>query len=79
MTFTAHVDLGQVIIMAMMGTIGFFVKRTIDDFSKRLDKHDSQLFKLVGDVQRLIGRSELKFATNVRTIIDERERERTDR
>ena len=53
--FTLNVDLGQIIISALIGIIGWFIKRTIDSFGKRLDKHDEILIGLVGDVQRLIG------------------------
>lgn len=53
--FSPNVDLGQVIIATFIGTTAFLVKRQIDTLDKRLDKHDEMFFKLVSDVQRLIG------------------------
>jgi uncharacterized protein YoxC len=50
----------------LIAIIGYFVKRTIDQFSSRLDSHDSMLLKLVGDVQRLVGRTESWNGTNRR-------------
>ena len=54
-TYTAII---QTVTAAMIGIIGYLVKKTIDEFGKRIDKHDEILLSLVGDVQRLIGRSE---------------------
>lgn len=45
--------------MAAIGVIGYFIKRTIDDFSKRLEKHEERLYRLASDVQLIIG--QLKF------------------
>lgn len=39
----------------MMGIIGFFVKRTIDEFARKLDVHESRLYEISGDLQKVIG------------------------
>lgn len=43
------------LISALITIVGFFVKKEINNFAKRIDRHDEMLFKLAGDVQRLIG------------------------
>lgn len=53
--FNPTVDLGQVILASLIGTIGFFVKRTIDDFGRRLDRHEEIIFKVVKDTQLILG------------------------
>lgn len=64
MAFTANFDLGQAIIAILISIVGYFVKKTIDKFDGRLDKHEDILFKMSGDVQLLKGmlnrRTELK-------------------
>lgn len=50
-----NVDLGQLLIVGMLGCIAWFIKKEINNLTTRLDKHDGILFQLVGDVQRLIG------------------------
>lgn len=37
--------------------IAWFIKKEINTFGARLDKHDTIITQLVGDVQRLIGMS----------------------
>lgn len=39
----------------LIAIIGYFIKRTIEDFGKRIDQHDAVIINLVGDVQRLVG------------------------
>ena len=46
--FTLHVDLGQLIISSLITIVGYFVKKTIDKFDMRLEKHEEVLFKLAG-------------------------------
>lgn len=53
--FTAHIDLGQVIISILIGTVGWFVKRTIDRMDRRLDKHEDVIFNMNGSIQRIAG------------------------
>lgn len=53
--FTAHIDLGQILIASLIGIIGFFVKKTIDDISAKLQRHEDILFRLTGEMQRIIG------------------------
>ena len=56
--FTSHIDLGQIVLAALIVIIGYFVKRTLNEFGSRLDKHDTILLNLVRDVGMLVGRSE---------------------
>lgn len=53
-----HVDLGQVIISALIGGIGYLIKMEISSFKNQLGRHEEIIIKLVGDVQRLIGFSQ---------------------
>lgn len=56
--FVFQVDLGQIIIIfvgGLLGVIGWFTKKEITRLTLRLDRHDSALFDLAGQVQRLIG------------------------
>ena len=53
--FTFHVDLGQVIISILIAIVGWFVKRTIDRFDKRIDNHENVLFNMNGDLQLIVG------------------------
>ena len=53
--FNPSIDLGQLIVAVLIAIVGYFLKKTIDTLSTRLDRHDNILFKLAGDVQRLIG------------------------
>lgn len=55
MMFTAHIDLGQIITGILIGIVGFFVKKTIDNFERRIDKHEDILFRMNGDLQAIIG------------------------
>jgi fluoride ion exporter CrcB/FEX len=45
----------NVITALLIGIIGYFIKRTIEEFSAKLTKHDDAIFQLAGNVQRLIG------------------------
>jgi len=53
--FTLQVDLGQVLLGLLITTIGFLMKREINRFDYRLNRHDEVLEKLIRDTQRLIG------------------------
>ncbi len=55
--FNATIDLGQVVLASLIMIIGYFVKRTLNEFGSRLDKHDTILLNLVRDVGMLVGRS----------------------
>jgi len=58
MEFKWSIDLGQLIVSSgilLVAIIIWFVKREINLFSTRLDKHDIIILQLVGDVQKLIG------------------------
>lgn len=50
-----HVDLGQIIIAALVGSSAWLIRLQVSHFGKRLDRHDDLLTGLVADVQRLIG------------------------
>lgn len=57
--FTLHIDLGQVIlsaIAAVMGIIVWFMKRTVEGFGERIDRHDRILFNLNGNVRQIMGK-----------------------
>lgn len=53
--FTFHVDLGQIIISGLIGVVGYLIKRQIDSFESRINKHESVLFQMNGDIQAIIG------------------------
>lgn len=53
---TTNVDLGQLIIVGMMAIIGWFVQRTISEFSKRISSHEELLFDMNGDIHQIKGR-----------------------
>lgn len=50
---TTNIDLGQIILISLTGIIGFFIKRTLDDIIKRLDKQDIIIVELIKDVAAL--------------------------
>lgn len=60
MMFTAHIDLGQIIIGGMIGIIGWFIKREITRTANKLDAHERVIQMLVGDVQYIVGSLGLK-------------------
>lgn len=43
------------ILVGLLCIIGWFIKKDIGEFGRRLDKHDDILLKLVSDVSRLLG------------------------
>lgn len=52
------IDLGQLIVallLSILTLLGWFIKKEITNFGKRIDRHDEILFNLTGTVQRLIG------------------------
>lgn len=49
------IDLGQLIIAILITLVGFFIKRELNTFTKRLDIHDSILRKLITDTATVIG------------------------
>ena len=53
--FTFNVDLGQTIIAGLIGVSGYLVKRTIDKFDSRLDRHEQTIFIIAQEVQKLVG------------------------
>lgn len=53
--FTLNVDLGQVLLGTLIAIIGYFVKRNVDQFEKRIDKHEEILFTMNGDLQIIVG------------------------
>lgn len=53
--FTFHVDLGQIIIAGLIGLVGWFVKRTVDNFDRRIEIHERTLYMMNGDIQNIKG------------------------
>ena len=53
--FTFHVDLGQLIIASLTGIVGWFVKKKIESYDKRIEKHENLFFRMNGDLQSIIG------------------------
>ena len=42
-----NIDAGQLLITGMIAVIGYFIKRELDTITKRLDKHDSMLIRMI--------------------------------
>jgi len=57
-----HIDLGQVIIATLIAAVGYLMKNEITNFRGKLEKHDEIIFNLVQQVQRLIGRNEIRHS-----------------
>ena len=60
-----HIDLGQILIAALVSVIGFLIKRSVkeftdrlDRFAVRLDRHEEVIAELGKNLQRVIGRLE---------------------
>lgn len=64
--FLVRVDLGQILIMAVISLVGYAVKRLIDGITKRLDIVEERLFDLAGEMQRIGGQVELWNGTERR-------------
>lgn len=56
--FKLHIDLGQLLIMGTMATIGYLIKRMIDEITDRLRTVEDRLYELSGDLQKVIGKVE---------------------
>ena len=53
-----HVDLGQILIAALLGCIsiiGWYIKRDLTVFGARLDKHEDRLLHISENLQQVIG------------------------
>jgi hypothetical protein len=55
LTFELKFDFGQIILGSLIAIIGYLIKRQINEFSDRLDKHDEMIRGLFGDVQYIVG------------------------
>lgn len=56
--FNLSLNLGDLLIAAFTACvciIGWFTKKELSSFSRRLDRHDEVIFSLAGHVQKLIG------------------------
>ncbi len=53
--FHLNVDLGQIIISALIAIIGWLIKRTIDKFESRIDSHDKMLYEMNGNLKQVMG------------------------
>lgn len=54
-----HVDLGQLIIAALILILGVLVNFQLTRFNDRLDEHDRVLYRLTGVVQAILGPGKL--------------------
>ena len=52
---TSHIDLGQLILAALITIVGWFVKREITGFTKRLDKHEEVIISMTSTLAKLAG------------------------
>lgn len=52
--FTFNIDLGQIIIAILTGSVAWFVKRLIEKTEKRIDRVEDVIFSLNGDMQAVI-------------------------
>jgi len=59
--FSFQVNLGQLVIVASIASIGWFIKHTISDLGNRLDDHEERLYTLTSELNRLIGRIGMKL------------------
>jgi hypothetical protein len=50
-----YVNVLLTIIAVLIGIVGYFLRKEIANFGKRIDKHDEILFIMTGNVQKLIG------------------------
>jgi len=58
LTLQWNIDLGQILLLVVGGllaVVGWFTKKEITSFGRRLDSHDTAIIQLTGNVQRLIG------------------------
>lgn len=60
MVVNSTIDLGQIIIATLIAIVGWFVKREINSFNSRLDRHEIVITKLSGHVQNLMGRMQIR-------------------
>lgn len=49
---STNVDIGQLIIAALIGIVGWFINRSVSAIDKRLDRHDDELRDLFHKVDR---------------------------
>lgn len=50
-----HIDLGQIIISALIAVVGYFIRKEITTFGERLDKHEETIFTMAQNVSQVIG------------------------
>lgn len=53
--FHFQIDLGQILIMTVIGVIGWMIASTVNRIYQTLDTHDKSIQDLVGKVNFLIG------------------------
>lgn len=56
--YTAHIDLGQIIIgvlVGVVGIVGWFIKKEIVTFGQRLDKNETAIFNMAQQVSTAVG------------------------
>jgi PII-like signaling protein len=58
LTVQAQIDLGQLVIailLSMIGIVGWFIKREITTFSRRLDMHEERFLQLSNQLSVVMG------------------------
>lgn len=53
---TSHIDLGQIVLVLLVGIVGWFVKREIEGLNRRLDNHENLIRGLADTVQYVAGK-----------------------
>lgn len=53
--FTLNVDLGQILIGCLIAIVGWFIKKEIVTFGRRLDKHEDTILRMVQQVSVVTG------------------------
>jgi hypothetical protein len=48
---STNIDIGQLLIVTALAIIGWFIKRELDTITKRLDRHDAMLLRMLGRVR----------------------------
>ena len=52
---TSHVDLGQLITASLIAIVGWFIKKEIVTFGKRLDKHEDVILTMTNKLSVVVG------------------------
>ncbi len=55
MNVSANIDFGQMLIATLIAIVGWFIKKEITDFGKRLDKHEDVIFNMTQTISTVLG------------------------